>query len=68
MNLAIINLLPLPVLDGGHVLFATYAIIRRKEPSATLIRWVTYAFSFLLIGMMIWFLFADVRRFILQLF
>ena len=34
VNLALLNLLPIPVLDGGHILFALYAIVRRKEPSA----------------------------------
>ncbi len=37
VNLAIINLLPLPVLDGGHILFALYeGVTRRKVPSKVL--------------------------------
>lgn len=68
MNLALLNLLPIPVLDGGHTLFALYAIIRRKEPSELVVKWATGAFGILLICMMIWFLFSDVRRFVLQLF
>ena len=66
VNLAVLNLLPLPVLDGGHILFALYALLRRKEPNAKVISTITYLFSILLIGVMIWFLFSDVRRFILQ--
>lgn len=66
VNLAVLNLLPLPVLDGGHILFALYALLRRKEPNARVISTITYLFSILLIGVMIWFLFSDVRRFILQ--
>jgi regulator of sigma E protease len=31
--LAVMNLLPIPVLDGGHVLFALYEIITRRKPS-----------------------------------
>ena len=31
--LAVMNLLPIPVLDGGHVLFALYEIITRRRPS-----------------------------------
>jgi RIP metalloprotease RseP len=64
INLAILNLLPLPVLDGGHTMFALYAIIRRKEPSAKVIGIITNIFAFLLIGVMIWFLFSDIMRFI----
>lgn len=30
--LAVMNLLPIPVLDGGHVLFALYEIITRRKP------------------------------------
>ena len=68
INLAFINLLPLPVLDGGHVLFALYALIRRKEISAKVLGYITTAFSILLLLMMVWFLFSDVRRFVLNLF
>ena len=31
--LAIINILPIPALDGGHVLFLMYEIIARRKPS-----------------------------------
>ena len=68
MNLAILNLLPIPVLDGGHTMFALYAIIRRKEPSAKVIGFVTTVFSILLLCLMLWFLFADVRRMVFQYF
>lgn len=62
INLAILNLLPLPVLDGGHIIFATYAMIRRKEPSARVIGWLTNGFAILLIGVMLWFLYSDSIR------
>jgi regulator of sigma E protease len=68
MNLAILNLLPLPVLDGGHILFASCAVICRRELPPKVISWITMSFSILLIGAMIWFLFADVRRMVLQFF
>lgn len=64
MNLAILNLLPLPVLDGGHILFALYAMIRRKEPSVKLVGMITNTFAFLLIALMLWFLFSDIMRFL----
>lgn len=31
--LAILNLLPIPALDGGHVLFLVYEIVARRKPS-----------------------------------
>ena len=31
--LAVMNLLPIPVLDGGHVLFALYEIVTRRKPN-----------------------------------
>ena len=34
INLAIINLLPIPVLDGGHIAFATLAKLREKGAAA----------------------------------
>ncbi|MEJ7658861.1 MAG: site-2 protease family protein [Hymenobacter sp.] len=33
MVLAFMNLLPIPALDGGHVLFLLYEIILRRKPS-----------------------------------
>ena len=68
INLAFINLLPLPVLDGGHTLLALCAVVLRKELNQKVVGYITTAFSFLLIAMMIWFLFADLRRFIINLF
>ncbi|MEG2464556.1 MAG: RIP metalloprotease RseP [Kiritimatiellia bacterium] len=65
VNLAILNLLPLPVLDGGHVLFASYAIVRRKEASPKLIGWLTNVFACVLIGLMLLLVYRDTLRFIL---
>ena len=31
--LAILNVLPIPALDGGHVMFLLYEIIARRKPS-----------------------------------
>ena len=53
INLAIINLLPIPGLDGGRLLFvAIEAIIRRPLP-ARLSTWVSLAGFVLLIGLML---------------
>ena len=33
ITLAIVNILPIPVLDGGHLVFLVYEAIVRREPS-----------------------------------
>lgn len=62
VNLAVINLLPLPVLDGGHVLFALLETITRRKPSAKLTGWIYNVFAVLLIGLMAILLLRDVLR------
>lgn len=39
INLAIVNFLPIPVLDGGHMVFLTWEGISRKKPNAKFIGW-----------------------------
>lgn len=68
VNLALLNLLPLPVLDGGHILFALYAMVRRKEASPKVIGWLTNVFACLLIGLMLLLVFRDVLRFVTRIF
>ncbi len=64
INLAIINLLPIPVLDGGHILIAIIEKIRRRPLSLKFIEVVTTGFAALLIGFMLYVTFyGDVRRF-----
>ena len=60
VNLAILNLLPLPVLDGGHILFALWEIVTRRKPHPRFIEIVTNAFAILLIGLMILLVSRDV--------
>lgn len=31
--LAVLNILPIPALDGGHVVFLLYEVITRRKPS-----------------------------------
>lgn len=63
INLAIINLLPLPVLDGGHIMFSLYEIITRRKPPQRFVSIVSNVFAFLLIGLMALLLFRDFLRF-----
>ena len=62
VNLGILNLLPIPILDGGHILFATLAKIRRKALPARLVASLQGAFMILLLSLMIYVIFKDSVR------
>ena len=62
VNLAIFNLLPIPVLDGGQILFATIGRIRRRDLPANLIIATQSAFFVLIISLMLYVGFFDVKR------
>ena len=62
INLAILNLLPIPVLDGGQIVFATIAKLRGKPLSSRLIGSIQGTFMILLFSLMIYVSFFDIRR------
>jgi regulator of sigma E protease len=62
VNLAIINMLPMPVLDGGHILMAILERIRRKPLDVRLVEYVTTVFAVLLISFMLYVTFFDLKR------
>jgi regulator of sigma E protease len=64
VNLAIVNVLPLPALDGGHLIFIAYEAITRKKPKPEFFHWVNTIGFFLLIGLVILISVGDVRRLI----
>jgi regulator of sigma E protease len=59
VNLALINLLPLPVLDGGHILLSLIEVIRRRPVSVKILQSIQTGFAALLIGFMIYIAFFD---------
>jgi regulator of sigma E protease len=63
VNLAIVNMLPIPVLDGGHVIMSIIEAIRRKPVSARIVEYITTAFAVLLISFMLYVTFFDFNRF-----
>ncbi len=62
VNLAIFNLLPIPVLDGGHMLFATIGKLRGRSLPPEFIATTQSVFMVLLFSMVIYVSFFDVRR------
>jgi len=63
INLAIINLLPLPVLDGGHITFAIFESVFRRPLNARFVQAISTAFAILLISFMLYVTVFDFRRF-----
>ena len=59
-NLAVINILPIPVLDGGHIVFLTYEGIRGKPPSEGVFVALSYLGLALILLLMIWVLGLDI--------
>ena len=62
--LAFMNILPIPALDGGHVLFLLYEIIARRKPSDKFMERAQMVGMILLFGLLIWANFNDVLRFL----
>ena len=62
MNLAIINMLPLPALDGGRIIFVLYTWITGKNVSQKVEGTIHFAGILLLFALMIYVTFNDVVR------
>lgn len=62
INLAILNLLPIPVLDGGHILMALFEKIRGRPLSFKFVEYATTGFALLLISFMLYVTFFDLKR------
>ena len=62
VNLAILNLLPIPVLDGGLILFALFELLLRRRPPKKLVDGLSIAFMWFFLALMIFLVFRDVSR------
>jgi len=60
--LALMNLLPLPILDGGHILISLIEIVIRKHLPSKLMQPICMFFAILLIVLMLFATFNDVNR------
>ena len=63
INLAIINLLPIPVLDGGHLLFFSIEAIKRRPVSIKVREVAQQVGLFILIMLMVLVFYNDITRF-----
>ena len=59
VNLALLNMLPLPVLDGGHITLSLIEWIRRRPVHAKILEYIQTGFAALLIFFMIYIAFFD---------
>jgi regulator of sigma E protease len=64
VSLGVLNLLPIPVLDGGHLMYYLYEAITGHEPSSIWMDRFQRGGMTLLMGMMTIALFNDVARFL----
>ena len=61
VNLAVLNLLPIPVLDGGHITLALVEAARRRPVNVRFLEYVQTACAVLIIGFMLYIAFFDVQ-------
>jgi regulator of sigma E protease len=64
--LAFMNILPIPALDGGHVLFLLYEVITRRKPSDKVLERAQVAGMILLFALLIYANFNDIYRFLIK--
>lgn len=62
VNLGVLNLLPIPALDGGHIMFNLYEMIVRRPPSEEIITRLTVGGWAILLGLMGLGLYNDITR------
>ena len=62
VNLAILNLLPIPVLDGGHVIFSLWEGVTRRRPNPRVVNALVNAFAVLFIALFLFLTYRDIGR------
>ncbi len=62
VNLGILNLLPIPALDGGRILFLGYEAVTKKKPNQKVENLMHTAVFFLLLALMLYVTYHDILR------
>ena len=68
LALAFMNILPIPALDGGHLLFVLYEMIFRRKPSDKFLEYAQTAGFFLIFGLLILVNLNDIWKFVISKF
>ena len=66
VNLGVLNLLPIPALDGGHIMFNLYELITRRKPSDQVFMFLTIMGWVILGSLMLLGIYNDINRIFLN--
>lgn len=61
VNLAIMNMLPIPMLDGGHIMLSLAELVRRRPLSEPLVRWIQTCGAAVVVGFILYVTSFDIR-------
>ena len=64
VNLGVLNLLPIPALDGGHIMFNLYEIVTNKAPNKEIMFKLTLMGWLILLSLMLLGVYNDINRLI----
>lgn len=62
VNLAVVNFLPIPVLDGGHMVFLLYEAIFRRKPNEKFLLVMNYVGIIFILSLMAFVIYLDVKN------
>ena len=62
VNLGVLNLMPIPALDGGHIMFNLYEMVSGKAPSESAMYYITLVGWGMLLSLMLLGLYNDINR------
>ncbi len=62
VNLGVLNLLPIPALDGGHIIFNLYEMIFKRPPNENILYKLTIGGWILLLSLLLFTIYNDILR------